>query len=660
MTTIRLRTAATTAATTAAVATLLAACVTPEGDDDPTDGPTTALYDVPRGGALADGGDFFALPFPHDFYRRDGQLDLALYPRPSPLVEEYLDAMAPRLDGFGRNAAVFFRFSAGLDPASLPATPDAARADDASVYLVDVDADSPERGARWPLKLRFEARPGETIGANWLSVLPYPGFPLAEGRTYAVVVTSRVLGADGTAVLPAADWTELAGDAVPVDDDLLRARVVLEPLLDYLDDDGGDERADVVSATVFTTQVSTDVMAGIRQRVWSLPAPTATGTARTGTAATYLTYEGSFDAPNFQTGDTPYLSSGGEIVAADDGLPEVQRTESLRFALTIPAAGAMPTAGWPVALYAHGTGGSYRSFINDGTARRLAAEGIAVISIDQVLHGPRNSGATSPEVSFFNFQNPLAARDNTIQGAADNFSLLRLVLGFDFTEPPADPDPGRDIRFDPDRIYFFGHSQGGLTGPPFLAYEPEVAGAVLSGAGGLLYLSMLHKTEPIDITAIVGALIRDEPLDEFNPTLALLQTWIERADPVNYGPLLARAPAPHPDGGGAMAPKHIYQSEGFVDRFTPPVAIEALAVAIGGHQVAPVLAEIEGLALRGHAALEAPVTGNLDGTTAVLLQYDEVSGSDGHFVVFDVDAAERQSARFLGTLATAGEATLVP
>jgi hypothetical protein len=354
-----------------------------------------------------------------------------------------------------------------------------------------------------------------------------------------------------------------------------------------------------------------------------------------------------FDAPNFQSGDVPYTSNGGEILLdAADGLPIVQVTENLRVSFTIPT-GTMPAAGWPVAIYAHGTGGDFHSYTNDGTARRIAEQGIAMISIDQVLHGPRNPGG-DPEVSFFNFQNPLAGRDNGIQGAADDFSVVRLIQGFDFTDADLGP-----IRFDPAKIYFFGHSQGGLTGPPFVAYEPEIKGAVLSGAGGVLYLGMLYKTEPVDITAIVQAAIRDEPLDQFNPELALLQTWIERADPVNYGPLLAREPLE------GFVGRPIFQTEGLIDSYAPPQTIEALGTSIGGDLITPVLQDVEGLTLRGRSPVDAPVTDNLTAGTVVLAQYDEAAGSDGHFVVFDVPAAQTQSAQFLGTLAATGTATVV-
>jgi predicted esterase len=632
-----------------ALATMIGAC---GGDSGAT--ATTALFAVP--GSATPPAEFYEVPFPSDLRRKDdGSLDMTDYPRPNVLVGKYADAVGANLDGWGTNACTFARFSDAIDPTTLPADPAASAADGASVYLVNIDPASPDKGARTPLKFRFEPTSGETIGTNWLAALPYPGFPLDEATTYALVITDRVKAADGTAIAPAAAFTAIRGAAVPGDAKLAWAQTIYAPLWAYLDAPGGDERADVVSAAVFTTQHATNIMGLLRKQVWTLPAPTATDVHRINATASYLAYDGSFPAPNFQFGDVPY-STGGNIVLGTDGLPVVQRMENLRVAFTIPL-GTAPAGGWPIAIYAHGTGGDYHSFINDGTASRLAVQGIASISIDQVLHGPRNPGG-NPDIDFFNFQNPLAGRDNAIQGAADDFSVVRLVQGFSFVEAPSGSDPGRTITFDDSKIYFFGHSQGGLTGPPFLAYEPEVKGAILSGAGALIYYALLNKTQPFDITALLSAAIRDQPLDEFNPVLALLQTWIERSDAANYGPLLVRHPVKGPDGV-VMAAKPIFQTEGFIDHYAPNPTIEAFAVTIGLDQVGPTKTELPGLALRGRTTKAAPVMNNLGGTTAALLQYDQATGSDGHFVVFDVPAAQLQSAKFLATLATTGTATVV-
>lgn len=327
------------------------------------------------------------------------------------------------------------------------------------------------------------------------------------------------------------------------------------------------------------------------------------------------------------------------------------RTESMRFALSVPA-GPVPALGWPLAIYSHGTGGDHISFVADGTDDVLAREGIAVISTDQVLHGPRNPGG-DPELDFFNFGNVYAARDNALQGFADAFSQLRLGVGLSI------PDGARTHTIDPTKIYFFGHSQGGATGPGFVAFEPTLSGAVLSGTAGALYLNLLHKTEPLDIPALVETFIRDLPLDEDNPSIALAQTWIERSDSVNYAPLMARKP-PTVDGV-KLTPRNIFQTEGFTDSYSPNIGIEAMATSLGADIVSlPDQQEIEGITLRGGAVKPAPIMGNVNGATVVLGQYDQEPGSDGHFVVFDIAAAKQQSAKFLGTLARTGQATVVP
>ncbi|RMH40911.1 MAG: hypothetical protein D6689_12285 [Deltaproteobacteria bacterium] len=631
----------------AALAAALAACA---GDAGPTAdagaGPSAALFEVPRAGGPPPSG-FYALPFPNDIRAGDdGRIDLADYVRPNALIDNYIEAIAAEQRFFSVNAPVFFRFTAPIDPASLPADPAAAAADGASVYLVDVDPDSPERGERRPLRFRFEHYPGETIGADWLAVLPYPGFVLRERTTYAAVVTRRVRAADGSPVARPPDLDAILADAAPADPDLARAHRLYAPLRAWLDEPGGDERADVASAAVFTTADVTGPMTRLRQAALAVAPPALRDLARVDERTDFYLYDAAYDAPNFQAGDVPYIPDGGAIVTDPaTGLPAVQRMEPMRVAFAIPK-GTPPADGWPIVLYAHGTGGDYHTFVRNGVAAELTRRGLAVAGIDQVLHGPRNPG-TSPEIAFFNLQNPQAARNNTLQGAVDNVTLLRLVTAVDVADGDA------ILRFDAGRAMFFGHSQGGLTGPPWLAVEPSVRGAVLSGAGGLLYLSLLHKTEPVNIPDLLAVLIRDVPLDEFNPVLAMLQMWLDGSDPASYARLLVREP---PQGGDA---KSIFQSEGLPDRFTPNPAIRAFAVAMAIPPIEPVIEPIDGLALRGLTPLAPPVAGNAGGATAGLLQYDEVPGSDGHFVVFDREDARRQSAEFLATLAADGVATIV-
>jgi hypothetical protein len=619
-----------------------------------------SLFSVPGGPKPP--ADFYELPFPNDIRRgADGRPDLADYPRLNPTVDRFPAAITANLDGFGLNAAIFVRFGGPVDADSLPQTPEASLMDDASVYLVNVDPARPSRDLKTPLLFRFEPKPGSTIGANWLSALPYPGFPLDEGTTYALVVTKRVRIA-GAAALPSDDFAAIAAADVPGDAALAAAQATYQPLWDYLDQSGGDERADVVNAAVFTTQHVTDIMPLMRRKVRALPAPALAGVVRYISSSQWLMYDGTFAGPNFQVGDPPYATTGGEIQLGADGLPTVQRMETLRVSFAIPRT-TQPAAGWPVVILTLGTGSTYHSYYETRLIDTVAAAGFAMISNDPVLSANRNMNG-NPELDFYSFNNPQPSRNNTIQGAADNFSIVRLVQDFSYTEPPVGTDPGRTIRFDPANIYFLGHSQGGLTGPPFLAFEPEVKSAVLSGTGALLFEAIIGKTLPYDIKAVAASYIPDDPLDEFNPVLALLQTWFERSEPGNYAPLLARAPVTG-DDGQPLAPKDVFQSEGFDDHWAPNRGIEAFATALGGNQIFALdglktRPPIKGLELRGRDVLMAPVSGNLAGKTVVLAQYRQAAGSDGHFVAFDVAVASRAWSQFLTTRATTGTATLLP
>jgi hypothetical protein len=613
------------------------------GDHTPS---VIAQFDV----APAAGDDFYNLPFPNDLRRHDdGSLDLSQFPTNSMIADQYR-TVAETLDGFGLNAAMFARFDGALDPSSLP-DPAGSTQPGASVYVVNVDASSPGFGTRTPILAHFREDGTDTIGPDRLVVRPYPGFGLDEGTAYALVITKRVRAVGGADVAPSREFEQVRA-ARGGSDAIAHARAVYAPLFAWLDQPGDDERIDVISAAVFTTQHATFVGPALRKGVFGTAAPVATG-IQVGSPPlpnTYTVFIGNYMAPNFQTGDPPYTMTGGEIQVGGDGAAIVQRMEPMRFALTVPA-GPTPAAGWPICIYQHGTGGDYATFIDDGTAGWLGDEGIAVISTDQVLHGPRNPNA-DPAVSFFNFVNPYAGRDNALQGAADAWSQMRLALGMSFTDTSG--ATARTISFDPTRVTFFGHSQGGLTGPAFIAFEPGVSAAVLSGTGGLLYLSMLYKLAPIDFPQLVSALVRDAPVDEDNPTLALAQLWIERADGANYARFFAREPPP-PSG-----PKNIFQTEGFVDTYAPNPAIEAFATAVGGDLVqTPATAPVLGLQLRGRSVLAPAITGNLDGATVVLAQYQQAAGSDGHFVIFDLPRARMQSSEFLGSLARTGQATVV-
>ena len=82
-----------------------------------------------------------------------------------------------------------------------------------------------------------------------------------------------------------------------------------------------------------------------------------------------------------------------------------------------------------------------------------------------------------------------------------------------------------------------------------------------------------------------------EPATEDHPLLNLLQAFFESSDPNNYGPLLVQRP---PAGA---APKHVFQTLGLVDNYTPVPNIAAFALSMECSRSSPRLYDISGLGL---------------------------------------------------------------
>jgi predicted esterase len=369
-------------------------------------------------------------------------------------------------------------------------------------------------------------------------------------------------------------------------------------------------------------------------------------------------YQGTVTIPGFQKGTPPFdQPTDGGGIEYEGGMAKIQRTEDVCFALTVPK-GAAPAGGWPVVVYSHGTGGSYRSFIEQGTAADLAvgdagagaAAPMAMLGYDGALHGPRKGSSTRPSTElFYNFQNPQAARDNSLQAAADLFAIARAVEGFS----------AGGLKLDPAKLALYGHSQGGNAAADAIPFEPAYGAVVMSGTGGTLILSLLHKTQPVPIATIIPVVLGEPAVDENDPVLNLLQMYLDRADPVNY----ARRVFSDPIG----QPRHAFHVFGTNDSYAPVETQRTYAQAANFDIVGPVV-DVEDMkaiaAMRKRPAIAAPAKGNVTSTsgapiTAVQAQY--MPGMyDGHFVSTENASARRAIRQMLATFVRDGVPTVNP
>jgi hypothetical protein len=656
--------------------TALVACGTgaaPEAGTSPE-----AIFVVPAAPDGLEGTAFFDHPWPSDLRRaEDGTVVFTGWPNPTakPLLEEFLRATEGLLDGFSPTAAIYFRFTSPIDPQTLPADPSASTSADSSVQLVDVDPDSPERGTRRVVMAHWHETSAVDDASYWpehtLAIMPVLGQPLRPKTRYAAVVTSRLRGPGGAAVKRSPGLGEALGEA-PATEGTARLRELFAPAVTELEA-VGIAREEVVHMTVFTTNDPTEETFRVADDVFrSVPAPTARDLTLATEGAEMDVYEGTYGpSPNYQAGRVPYSKpkDGGAFVF-DGGGPVLQGTFDQRFALAVPNAAACPPppSGYPIVLYAHGTGGDYRSFVRDGTASALAGQCLASMGVDQILHGTRPGAPAlddpqrdqTIELLFFNFDNPSAARTNNRQSAIDVVQQARLFTETRQAIPANVSRTGGEIAFDGTRVLFFGHSQGGLNGPLFLAASNQARGGVLSGAGSVLAVALLEKSKPVDIPAAVRFLLgvpadAQAELNLFHPAITLAQSIVDVTDPIHYGAFITRTPRP------GHAPKSILQTEGIAadgtgDTYSPPRGIEALGVSMGLPRIAPGVRTIEEAtwARLEDLVLSAEGTsGNIGGGAAsgAFAQYAPAGGRDGHFVVFHVPEARSQTSKFLRHLA---------
>jgi hypothetical protein len=625
-----------------------------------------AYFDVPGAKDTATGDDFFRLPFPNDVRITKGKIDLTGFPTPGSSllgfdpVQIYLDAIVANEKGWGAYPTALFRFSGPIDFSTFTAGTGVSPVQ----YMDITDPANPGNGgAVWT----YSGEGGKYICHDWFAVRHPEGSPLIPGHIYTVYLTTQGRGANGRVIDRAPELVALLDKAAPSDPALANGYAAFKPLRDYLSVQGIDPNT-VLNGTVFTVGPTRAPMDALALAAKTAPVPAASDWVKCGAGAVspcpqatdtracgsgtadYDEYHALISLPIFQKGVAPYLTAGGDI---DSTAPV--RTEKVCAALTVPKK-TMPVAGFPIAVFAHGTGGSFRDHVRDEVAGALARSTppMAVLGYDQVEHGPRRGTSTdSPNNLFFNFKNPAAARGNPLQGAADVISVGRLAAALTV---PATVTGGAALKTDPAGVVFFGHSQGSMHGSLGLPYTNDYTAAVLSGNGASLMHALLSKTAPQNIAQAVPFALGgdfDAKLHLFggdsHPVLTILQQWIDPADPLNFAKAIGR----EPDVG--INPKSVFQTYGRGDTYSPPVTLRTYAIAAN-------------LALAAHDAsvttadpiadfVEQPVP--LSGTfakaghtvTLAVREYENTKG-DGHFVVFDVPSATQDAARFLSMAAS--------
>jgi pimeloyl-ACP methyl ester carboxylesterase len=629
------------------------------GDEPPG---TTVAMQFDAGGESA----FFDAPFPSDHRRVEGRVVVAGHPSTgSPLSRQIVDLLDEQADGFATTAAVFLRTSGPIDTASLSSLEESV-GPGASVVLVAIDPEAPGYLQPHPVEVAFHDDGGPHGAPNLLSVLPLQGLPLAPRTTYAAIVTSNVRAADGRPLARAPALDQIAAGQAP-------SGLSIEALASYQRALEASARLglDARGIAAFTTWDPTKETYALVAAAQSLPTPEPVAPLSRGEVFDdFCVYEGEIDMPVYQAGEPPFADGGGAI-AFEDGVPVLVTHERARLVITIPRR-PMPAAGFPVATMIRTGGGGDRPLVDrgpraipggeavtpgTGPALHFARAGFAGLSIDGPHGGIRNVTRGDEQFLMFNVGNAAALRDNLRQSALE-IALLPALLDAASIEVSDCPDvtaPADVAVFDTDRLALMGHSMGATIAPLTLATEPRFGATILSGAGGSYIENVIHKESPLPVRPLVELLIRyaaqGVELQEHDPFLSLLQWAGEPSDPPVYGAAIAAQGT------------HVLMLQGIVDTYILPPIANATSLSHGldlagealdatHPELAPRFRPLEALlGFSGRTTVALPATGNRDGVTAVVVQHPEDGIEDGHEVVFQTEAPQRQYECFLASFA---------
>ncbi|MFO0549468.1 MAG: hypothetical protein U0271_13840 [Polyangiaceae bacterium] len=620
---------------------------------------------------------FFDAPFPSDA-RRDasGKPDIEGFPNPQNifLVDRVLDVLRDSAGGFALSGGVFFRASAKLDPASLPSLDDSVTKT-ASVFLIGVDPDAPDYLVEYPVYVEFEPEAGLYGAENLLALVPLQGIALRPNTRYAAVVTTAVKDDKGNALGPSEAMTAIASGTAPAgmsDTVLAEHTAALEALGDF-----GVDAGAVAALTVFTTDDPTTTMEkAVEAARKVVPTPNEPLT-KVDDYDGFCVYGATVDMPDYQAGEPPFLEDGGGFILDETGTPVFQRSETARIFVTVPKSD-MPADGYPMVVFSRTGGGGDRPLIDRGVrdangvaepgtgpAVDLARVGYGGVSIDGPHGGLRNITNQDEQFLVFNFQNPLALRDNVRQSALELVLAADIVegLSIDVSDCAGAVAPANTAKFDTNTMAIMGHSMGAAISPLALVYEPRFKAILLSGAGGSFLANMLYKEKPLKVKPlaelILGITVAGYELTQHDPMLTMLQWAGEGADAPIYGRYVIR----EPKFGG---PRNVLMMQGIVDHYIMPPIANATSLSFGldlaGDEIDDDVEEIADLPhlgdllpFSGAHAISLPATANTmslagEPATAVVTQNPEDGIEDGHEVMFQTDPPKHAYACFLAGL----------
>ena len=642
--------------------------------------------DVASGKEVLTNEDFFRFPYPSEL-RTDQYGRARLYGYPIPGVAASLDLIKDMKKyieteraGFSAASAVYFRSSVDLSANTFPEPMETVEAD-SCFQLINVERTSSHYGERVPVYVTFHTQSDSLWAANTLVMRPVPGMIMHPGDRHVAIVQD-CLKSGKRSVDQSIKLSYMLRKRAP---EAMAKRI--EPYVDALI----DLKYDLSRITAFTGFDTIDAANEMMQMAEVLKGKgevvkDANGLAK-GTYERQADYgyffQGEFKTVNFMEGEAPYNELGsGQMVFDEKGkLKTKPKYETVRFGISFPST-AMPSAGYPIIVYGHGTGGGYdthcrtmrSNYTDEGNWLLASGVPVAMIGFDASLHGTRGNVSNDMDMYMTFLKNPLSIRESWRQ------TVLDMLVIYDLLERgeiilPSPVEGGQPIKFDPSYGMYMGHSQGSQEGGLLLGLTGLIKSAFLSAGGGNitqaftdleLDLSEVNfslggfqlsgKKTVSDLVGqfLLGVQDGEVTLDTFI-TNHFIQPLLDPIEPLNYTHRFIKEP---PAG---WEPKNIAQTIGLDDQSTPNAAQYSMAVSIGLPPVGQVIATpTDGMVYSGlDKSVGNSVTDNITvgdkKVTGGVAQFDytvspHTGSNNPHFVIYRMGGARDMYTNFFKSI----------
>ena len=393
--------------------------------------------------------------------------------------------------------------------------------EDAATLILDVETGEPV--------LHFAEMDARAPSDDERSLVIHPAERLRDNARYIVAIRS-LTDASGSVIAPSPVFAALRDGTESEEASVDSRRELYEDIFGHLEA-AGWARSDIQSAWDFSTasdENNTRWLLHMRDEGMALvdadPSYTITSVdSELDPDNIAFRIQGTLQVPLYMTLD----GAGSLLLFGDDGLPEINAETpwaEVPFEVLIPNSALTEPAA--LVQYGHGLFGSFdqiesshlRSFINEYNYVMFGVDLQGMAAID--------AQAVGLELTFGDFDGARTMWDRLHQGFLNSLAAMRIMK----TAFAEDATYGSYIKGD--EAYYYGISQGGISGSVYLALSKDVTRGAL-GVTGQPYSLLLFRS--VDFTPFLDIMAETWPdLRQQQLLVALTQMPWDRVEPGGF------------------------------------------------------------------------------------------------------------------------------